>query len=229
MDEIVIAEIIPYDYEESQPDTIKELRLTEEFSNQKSPFLSMYNAAMSEMNARFEIIKEEFAFRGMRCPIHHIDTRIKSAKSIIGKLRKKNLSLTLENACNRLMDIAGVRVVCSYMKDVYTIRERIMAQDDIRIVEEKDYIQNPKPNGYRSLHIIVRVPVYFMNSKQYVPVEIQLRTVAMDLWASLEHDIMYKSINADVEIDFTSELKKCSQLIYHAEAKMEQMNNLLEE
>lgn len=210
--------------------------MTEQFSISIDPILRMYNSAMSVARARLEIIQDEFTFRKLRCPIHHIDTRLKSAKSILGKLQKKGMDLTLNTACNNIYDIAGIRVVCSYIKDVYLIRDRIMAQDDIEIMSIKDYIENPKENGYRSLHMTIRVPVYFMNKKQMVPVELQLRTLAMDLWASLEHDIKYKSLYgntvndyeaADV-IDLDSELKECSRLIYEAEAKMEKMNRILE-
>jgi putative GTP pyrophosphokinase len=150
----------------------------------------------------------------------------------LGKLQKKDLDLTLTAACNNIFDIAGIRVICPYIKDVYLIQERLMAQDDIYIMEIKDYIQEPKPNGYRSLHMLIRVPVYFMNKKQMVPVELQLRTLAMDLWASLEHDIQYKSLSQTVdvgEINFREELKECSELIYAAEEKMEAMNSYLEE
>ena len=111
---------------------------------------------------------------------------------------------------------------------MYLIRDRILAQDDLHILEIKDYIEKPKKNGYRSLHIIIRIPVYFMNKKQFVPVELQIRTLAMDLWASLEHDIRYKSINKDVAVDFAGELFQCSELIYRAEEKMEAMNEVLE-
>ena len=202
--------------------------LKEQFSHTMDPILRMYNAAMNETTARFQIIKDEFQFRNQRCPIHHIDTRLKSASSILGKLQKKDLALTLSSACNNIYDIAGVRVVCPYVKDVYLLRERIMAQDDIHIMEEKDYIQVPKRNGYRSLHIILRVPVYFMNKKQMVPVEVQIRSMAMDLWASLEHDIKYKSYNQDYDINFTPKLYECSKLIYQAESEMEKINDLLE-
>ncbi len=203
--------------------------MKEQFSQTIDPILRMYNAAMCATTARLEIIEDEFKYRKLRCPIHHIDTRLKSAKSILGKLQKKNLDLTLSVACNNIYDIAGVRVVCSYIKDVYLIRDRLMAQDDIHIMEIKDYIEQPKGNGYRSLHIIIRVPVYFMNKKQMVPVELQIRTLAMDLWASLEHDIKYKSLYQDVMMDFSDELKECSRLIYEAEEKMEIMNAALEE
>lgn len=203
--------------------------MTEEFSQSIDPILRMYNAAMAATTARLEIIEDEFRYRKLRCPIHHIDTRLKSAKSILGKLEKKDLDLTLGAACNNIYDIAGIRVVCSYIKDVYLIRDRIMAQDDVHIMDVKDYIEEPKPNGYRSLHMIIRVPVYFMNKKQMVPVELQIRTLAMDLWASLEHDIKYKSLYQASSVDFSGELKECSRLIYEAEEKMEVMNRMLEE
>ncbi len=212
-----------------QDDMKKMADMDDQFSKTMQPILRMYNAAMSVTTTRMDIIKDEFKYRGLRCPIHHIDTRLKSVKSILGKLEKKDLDLTLNAAVNNIYDIAGVRVVCPYIKDVYMIRDRLMDQDDIHIMELKDYIASPKKNGYRSLHMIIRVPVYFMNKKQFVPVEIQIRTEAMDLWASLEHDIKYKSLYQDIGVDFTGELLECSQLIYQAEEKMEFMNNVLED
>lgn len=203
--------------------------MTDQFSRTMHPILRMYNAAMCATTARLEIIEDEFKYRKLRCPIHHIDTRLKSAESILGKLQKKDLDLTLSAACNNIYDIAGIRVVCSYIKDVYLIRDRLMAQDDLFIMDMKDYIQVPKKNGYRSLHMTVRIPVYFMNKKQMVPVELQIRTLAMDLWASLEHDIKYKSLYQGVVADFDDELKECSRLIYEAEEKMEVMNGILED
>lgn len=202
--------------------------MKDQFSQTIDPILRMYNAAMCATTARLEIIEDEFKYRKLRCPIHHIDTRLKSAKSILGKLQKKDLDLTLSAACNNIYDIAGIRVVCSYIKDVYLIRDRLMAQDDIMIMQIKDYIETPKENGYRSLHMVIRVPVYFMNKKQLVPVELQIRTLAMDLWASLEHDIKYKCLYQAETEDFSEELKECSRLIYEAEEKMEIMNRTLE-
>ena len=203
--------------------------LQEEFSQAMDPILRLYNAAMNVTATRLSIIKDEFKFRGKRNPIHHIDTRLKSSDSILHKLEKKGFELSINSMANNIYDIAGVRVICSYIKDVYLVRDRILDQDDLVIMEIKDYIENPKPNGYRSLHMIVRVPVYFMNKKQMVPVEIQIRTEAMDMWASLEHDIKYKSLYQDIGVDFTSELLEASQLIYKAEEKMEYMNDILEE
>lgn len=202
--------------------------MKDQFSQTIDPILRMYNAAMCATTARLEIIEDEFKYRKLRCPIHHIDTRLKSAKSILGKLQKKHLDLTLSAACNNIYDIAGIRVVCSYIKDVYLIRDRLMAQDDVMIMQIKDYIETPKENGYRSLHMVIRVPVYFMNKKQLVPVELQIRTLAMDLWASLEHDIKYKCLYQTETENFSEELKECSRLIYEAEEKMEIMNRTLE-
>lgn len=207
--------------------------ISEEFRKVIEPILRMYNAAMNVTTARIEIIKDESRYKNVRCPVHHIDTRLKSAGSILGKLQKKNLDLTIGAACNNIYDIAGVRIVCPYIKDVYFIRDRILAQDDIEVMKVKDYIEHPKENGYRSYHLIIRVPVFFMNKKQMVPVEIQIRTMAMDLWASLEHDISYKAINSKGEYqgdysEFREELTECSRLIYEAEEKMERMNSMLE-
>ena len=202
--------------------------MKDQFSQTIDPILRMYNAAMCATTARLEIIEDEFKYRKLRCPIHHIDTRLKSAKSILGKLQKKDLDLTLSAACNNIYDIAGIRVVCSYIKDVYLIRDRLMAQDDVMIMQIKDYIEMPKENGYRSLHMVIRVPVYFMNKKQLVPVELQIRTLAMDLWASLEHDIKYKCLYQTETENFSEELKECSRHIYEAEEKMEIMNRTLE-
>lgn len=208
--------------------------IEDEFSHTLDPILRMYNAAMNLTEARLNIIKDEFEFRKLRVPIHHIDTRLKSSKSILGKLEKKGMRLSLTEAFNNIYDIAGIRCVCPYIKDVYLIRDRILAQDDVHIIEIKDYIASPKPNGYRSLHMIIRVPVYFMNKKQLVPVEIQIRTMAMDLWASLEHDIKYKTLSNDVdsldalELDIEDELLQAAELIYSAQQKFEIMNSIIE-
>lgn len=228
-EETGLYELIPTSSQSFNEDMEDLVDMKEAFSQTMDPILLMYNSAMSEAKSRLEIIQDEFTFKKLRNPIHHIDTRLKSGKSILGKLQKKNLELTLTSAITNVFDIAGIRVVCPYIKDVYLIRDRIMAQDDIQIMRVKDYIEKPKPNGYRSLHMTIRVPIYFMNKKQLVPVELQIRTLAMDLWASLEHDIKYKSLysNSDAK-EFDKELKECSKLIYKAEEKMEKMNSALE-
>ena len=145
-----------------------------------------YRAALREMVVRFEILDQDLNLRKDRTPIHHVESRVKTPESIIEKIGRYGKERTLENIEKYIMDIAGIRVICSYISDVYNLFDLLQRQDDLEIVTVKDYIANPKPNGYRSLHVIVRIPVYFLDSKQMVPVEIQLRTVAMD-FLSLIH------------------------------------------
>ena len=224
--DIEVVNVIPEDGNEIYlPQTGDLLDMEKQYRQ----IMFFYEAGIQQVTAKLEILNKEFQYCNDRNPIENIKSRVKSADSIIEKMKKKGLPLTISCMMGNIHDIAGVRVVCSYIKDVYLIRDRLMAQDDIHIMEIKDYIEQPKGNGYRSLHIIIRVPVYFMNKKQMVPVELQIRTLAMDLWASLEHDIKYKSLYQDVTMDFSDELKECSRLIYEAEEKMEVMNAALEE
>lgn len=197
------------------------LRTYEEFVNQADGVRHKYEAAMREMEVRFEIIDRELELKRHRNPIHHVETRVKTPRSIYEKLLRYGKEPTIENLEKYLMDVAGVRIICSYVFDVYNMLELLEHQDDLEIIEVKDYIKHPKPNGYRSLHVIVRIPVYFMDSKQMIPVEIQFRTIAMDFWASLEHELKYK---ADVEvqgIDTYDELKDCSRIIEGVEKRMQ--------
>lgn len=180
-----------------------------------------YRAALREMVVRFEILDQDLNLRKDRTPIHHVESRVKTPESIIEKIGRYGKERTLENIEKYIMDIAGIRVICSYISDVYNLFDLLQRQDDLEIVTVKDYIANPKPNGYRSLHVIVRIPVYFLDSKQMVPVEIQLRTVAMDFWASLEHDLKYKAKREIEVIDSYGELKDCSRIIEDVEARMQ--------
>ena len=180
-----------------------------------------YRAALREMVVRFEILDQDLNLRKDRTPIHHVESRVKTPESIIEKIGRYGKERTLENIEKYIMDIAGIRVICSYISDVYNLFDLLQRQDDLEIVTVKDYIANPKPNGYRSLHVIVRIPVYFLDSKQMVPVEIQLRTVAMDFWASLEHDLKYKAKREIEGIDSYCELKDCSRIIEDVEARMQ--------
>lgn len=180
-----------------------------------------YRAALREMVVRFEILDQDLNLRKDRTPIHHVESRVKTPESIIEKIGRYGKERTLENIEKYIMDIAGIRVICSYISDVYNLFDLLQRQDDLEIVTVKDYIANPKPNGYRSLHVIVRIPVYFLDSKQMVPVEIQLRTVAMDFWASLEHDLKYKAKREIEDIDSYGELKDCSRIIEDVEARMQ--------
>ena len=187
-----------------------------------------------EVETKLKVLNTEFSLQYDRNPFESIKSRLKSPVSIMEKLRRKGLPINEEvleqQIEENLFDVAGLRVICAFQEDIYALSDLLVHQDDIQLLRTKDYIKNPKPNGYRSLHMIVRVPVYFMNKKQLVPVELQIRTLAMDLWASLEHDIKYKTISNGIvnTEDFSDELLECSRLIYQAEEKMEHMNSALE-
>ena len=188
----------------------------------------VYAAGIREINARLETLDHEFSFHYRHNPIHHIESRVKSLPSITKKLRDLGSPVTIDSAKKVLHDIAGVRVVCRYVDDIYHIAELLLQQDDISLILEKNYIKNPKPNGYRSLHIVVDVPVYMTQGKLYVPVEIQIRTVAMDFWATLEHGIRYKASN-EVPPEVVKELKECADVITQTDYRMQNVFRALQE
>lgn len=191
--------------------------------------LTKYHAAMRQMEVRLEALDQDLRLRQRHNPIHHIESRMKSIPSIFEKLERYKQSTTLESMEKHIMDIAGLRVIVSYVQDVYDILHYLQLQDDLTVVTVKDYIASPKPNGYRSLHMIVRIPVYFMDKKEEIPVEIQIRTIAMDFWASLEHDLKYKAVrNVEAVEDVGAELKECSQIIEEAENRMQVLAAALE-
>lgn len=190
--------------------------------------IQKYQAAMRQMEVRFEILDQDLSMKKHRNPIHHVESRVKSPSSIFEKLERYGKELTLENMERFIMDIAGVRIICCYIHDVYNLLDLLEKQDDLTIVTIKDYIADPKPNGYRSLHVIVRIPVYFLDNKELIPVEVQLRTIAMDFWASLEHDLKYKAVSEVEGIDSFDELKDCSHIIEDVEARMQILARALE-
>lgn len=187
-------------------------------------FMMMYNCAIKEVKTKFEVLNDEFAVMNNRNPIEMIKTRLKNPKSIIEKLRRKNYPLNMDSILNNIFDVAGVRIICSFVDDIYKIASMFAKQDDITVVEVKDYIKNPKENGYRSYHMIVEIPVFFSSKKMNMKVEIQLRTIAMDFWASLEHNMKYKKDIQNSE-EIMRELKKCSDLIAETDLKMQDINN----
>ena len=200
----------------------------EEFTKEMRVILQKYEAAMREMVVRFEILDRDLSLRHNRNPIHHIESRIKSPISIYDKLLRYGKEPTVANLEEYLMDVAGVRVICSYVSDVKSLVGLLRRQDDLEIVRIKNYIKNPKPNGYRSLHAIVRIPVYFMDSKEMVPVEVQIRTIAMDYWASLEHDLKYKAVAETGDLDVATELKALAGTIEGIEKRMQVLANALD-
>ncbi len=191
------------------------------FEMASQPLFKKYEAAVREMQTRFEILDADLEYRLSRNPIHHIESRIKAPQSVYKKLQRYGVPITVRSMEENILDIAGMRVIVSYIDDVKALVKVLSLQDDLQIVKVKDYITNPKPNGYRSLHIIVKVPVYFLDRKQYVPVEIQLRTIAMDFWASLEHALKYKQDVKLEGIDMFDELKDCSAIIEDVERRMQ--------
>ena len=183
-----------------------------------------YNAAIREVRTKFEVLNDEFSFRNSRNPIESITSRIKKPVSIAEKLRRMGCPLTLESVSENLNDIAGIRVICSFIDDIYMVAELLARQDDITVVRVKDYIQKPKENGYRSFHMIVEVPVFFSNEKNDVRVEVQLRTIAMDFWATLEHGIKYKKEIAD-SAAIVAELKDCAEQVYALDTRMQSLRD----
>lgn len=184
----------------------------------------LYDSAIELVKTQLNIFDNEFSMRFQRNPIHNIESRIKSPQSIIGKLQRKGFAVSPESARIHLQDIAGVRVICYYVDDIYAIANLLTEHSAFQLKRIKDYIKNPKLNGYRSFHMILNVPVYMANGKEFAPVEIQIRTIAMDFWASLEHQLHYKSIgNQDVAASLTDELKQCAETIAETDLKMQNM------
>ena len=184
---------------------------------------NLYDAAVRQLSLKFEILNNEFETLYARNPIHHIEGRVKSPKSIAAKLAKKGLPATLDAALESVNDIAGVRVVCSYIDDVYRVAEMLERQKDIEIIKRQDYIQTPNYNGYRSLHLDIRVPVYLSDRTEHITAEIQIRTIAMDFWASLEHDIRYKADKSRLPVGINEEMLACADKIAEIDRQMQDM------
>ncbi|MDD2411696.1 MAG: GTP pyrophosphokinase family protein [Bacteroidales bacterium] len=185
---------------------------------------NIYSSAAREITTKLENLNDEFKYVKDRNPIHHIQSRIKTPKSIMNKLIKRGLELSTESARKNLTDLAGIRVICSYIDDIYLIADLLTSQDDVKLIRKSDYIKNPKPNGYRSLHLIVTIPVFLSANTEIVNVEIQIRTIAMDFWASLEHELSYKLPENRIE-EITKELKECADVISNVDVRMQKLYN----
>ena len=185
-------------------------------------FRHSYRAAIKEVRTKIEILSEDFAVRHDYNPIHHMERRLKSPESIEEKLIRYGKEVSIESARENIMDIAGIRVVCNFIDDVYAIADMLMEQNDIRLITKKDYIQNPKPNGYRSLHLVLSVPVFLLDGCENIPVEVQIRTVAMDFWASLEHQLRYKK-EKDLPPQTNFELKACAEASANLDMRMQRL------
>lgn len=189
--------------------------------------MAYYRCAIMETETKFNVLNEEFSLQYDRNPISGIKSRLKHIDSIKGKLERKGLPFNWESMQENILDVAGVRVICSFVDDVYLLADALLKQDDITLIEKKDYIANPKPNGYRSLHLIISIPIFLEHEKRVMPVEIQLRTIAMDFWASLEHQLRYKK-----DFEFTEhmaqELQDCAELSAKLDARMDSLREHIE-
>lgn len=193
---------------------------SKEIMQQYNRLMAYYRCAIMEIETKFNVLNEEFSLRYDRNPISGIKSRLKSLESIKEKIERKGLTFNWKTMEEKILDVAGVRVVCSFVDDVYVLADAILNQDDITLIEKKDYIANPKESGYRSLHLIVSVPIFLEHEKRLMPVEIQLRTIAMDFWASLEHQLRYKK-----DFDFTEAMAKelfdCAALSSQMDSRMD--------
>ena len=185
-----------------------------------------YSAAIKEVDTKIEILSEDFAVRHDYNPIHHIEKRLKTPQGIEDKLRRLHCDISIPSARENILDIAGIRVVCNFVDDVYEVAKMLTYQNDIKVNSRKDYIENPKPNGYRSLHLSLMVPVFLLEGCIEVPVEVQIRTVAMDFWASLEHQMRYKK-DKDISAKIDIELKACAEVSATLDKRMQKIFNEL--
>ena len=190
--------------------------------------MMMYNSAIREVTTKLEILNDELSLNNKGNPIQFIKSRVKKPSSIAKKLQRLDKEVTVDSIMTSLNDVAGIRVISSFIDDVYKIADMLVKQDDILLIEAKDYIENPKPNGYRSYHLIIEVPVFFSEKKQNVRVEIQIRTVAMDFWASLEHQVKYKK-DLEGSKAIEEELKECAETIAKTDMKMMAIRNKIDE
>ena len=187
-----------------------------------STLMAYFRCAIMEVQTKFNVLNEEFSLQHDRNPINSIHSRLKSIESISRKLKSRNIPFTLSNIEENLSDVAGIRVICAFTSDVYLLAKALLKQDDITLVSIKDYIRNPKPNGYRSLHLIVNVPIFLVHEKKIMTVEIQLRTIAMDSWAALEHQLKYKKDNEFTE-EMTEELYRCAKISADLDMRMDNL------
>ncbi|HAU88538.1 MAG TPA: GTP pyrophosphokinase [Lachnospiraceae bacterium] len=186
--------------------------------------LFLYNSALREINTKLEILNDEFKLAHSYNPIEHITSRVKSPESIAKKIRHKNKELTVENIVKYVNDVAGIRVICSFTSDIYRLADAIANQNDVKVLKVKDYITNPKENGYKSYHMIVTVPIFLTDNVIDTKVEIQIRTIAMDFWASLEHKIYYK-FEGNAPANIKKDLKECADIIGYLDHKMMSLNS----
>ena len=201
------------------------------FIDQETEFrqmMMMYSCAIKEIKTKLQVLNDELSIKRQRNPIEFIKTRVKQPDSIASKLRRKGYPVTVQSVFENLSDVAGVRVICAFIDDIYKVADMLTAQDAIELIKRKDYIKNPKMNGYRSLHLIIEVPVFFSDHKEQIRVEVQIRTIAMDFWASLEHQLKYKKDIDDAE-SIMYELRACADVINRTDYHMQSLRDRIVE
>lgn len=200
----------------------KMLKLFKESMHSYEELMAYYSCAIMEIETKFNVLNKQFSLQQEYNPIETIKTRLKSPESILEKMQRKGYPLSAESIEKNMHDVAGIRVICPFVNDIYMLAECLLEQDDVFLVDRKDYIENPKGNGYRSLHLIVETPIFLKNEKRMMKVEVQLRTIAMDFWASLEHRMSYKKkIDPEIMAELREELRDCAEASAKLDGRMQ--------
>ena len=210
------------------PDMVQVPEMWVDQARQFQQAMMRYTCAIREVKAKLEVLNDELSVKNQRNPIEMIKSRVKKPKSIVEKLQRRGFEISLESMEKNLDDVAGIRIICSFLDDIYEVADMLIRQDDVKVIAVKDYIQNPKPNGYRSYHMIIEIPVFFSDSKKPIRVEVQIRTIAMDFWASLDHQLKYKKSFIDDNGEISEELKQCAEVIAGTDVKMLEIRKKIE-
>lgn len=210
------------------PDMVQVPKMWVDQAHQFQQAMMRYTCAIREVKTKLEVLNDELSVKNQRNPIEMIKSRVKKPKSIVEKLQRRGFEISLESMEKNLDDVAGIRIICSFLDDIYEVADMLIRQDDVKVIAVKDYIQNPKPNGYRSYHMIIEIPVFFSDSKKPIRVEVQIRTIAMDFWASLDHQLKYKKSFIDDNVEISEELKQCAEVIAGTDMKMLEIRKKIE-
>ena len=210
------------------PDMVQVPEMWVDQARQFQQAMMRYTCAIREVKTKLEVLNDELSVKNQRNPIEMIKSRVKKPKSIVEKLQRRGFEISLDSMEKNLDDVAGIRIICSFLDDIYEVADMLIRQDDVKVIAVKDYIQNPKPNGYRSYHMIIEIPVFFSDSKKPIRVEVQIRTIAMDFWASLDHQLKYKKSFIDDNGEISEELKQCAEVIAGTDVKMLEIRKKIE-
>lgn len=210
------------------PDMVQVPEMWVDQARQFQQAMMRYTCAIREVKTKLEVLNDELSVKNQRNPIEMIKSRVKKPKSIVEKLQRRGFEISLESMEKNLDDVAGIRIICSFLDDIYEVADMLIRQDDVKVIAVKDYIQNSKPNGYRSYHMIIEIPVFFSDSKKPIRVEVQIRTIAMDFWASLDHQLKYKKSFIDDNGEISEELKQCAEVIAGTDVKMLEIRKKIE-